>query len=369
MSLRAGDWVEVRSKEEILLTLDRNGRLEELPFMPQMFQYCGHSFRVYKRAHKTCDTINFSGGRKLSGGIHLENLRCDGNAFGGCEAACLVFWKEAWLKPVDSPSSNEAISLPTKVVNGKGCTESDVLAGTRAKNQPFSGGPRYSCQATELLEATTPLPWWDIRQYAEDYASGNAGAWRLFAGFAYATVYSCYRYARRLGLTKLSVAVSWVYDKVQRLYGGVPFPRYRGSIPAGQPVPTVKLDLQPGELIRVKSYEKILATLDTDNKIRGLTFDAEMVPYCGHTFKVRSRVTTFVNEKTGLINQLRGPAVILEKVWCNSRYSDCRMQCPRAIYPWWREIWLERASGDIAEQRRHAQAAQTETSAHVASDT
>src|SRR5262245_7050350 len=35
-----GDWVEVRSKEEILRTLDKSGRLEGLPFMPQMFQYC-----------------------------------------------------------------------------------------------------------------------------------------------------------------------------------------------------------------------------------------------------------------------------------------------------------------------------------------
>ena len=58
MKLRAGDWVEVRSKEEILRSLDKNGRLEGLPFMPQMFQYCGKRFRVFKRAHKTCDTVN-----------------------------------------------------------------------------------------------------------------------------------------------------------------------------------------------------------------------------------------------------------------------------------------------------------------------
>ena len=44
--LCAGDWVEVRSKEEILRTLDKNGRLEDMPFMPQMFEYCGKRFRV-----------------------------------------------------------------------------------------------------------------------------------------------------------------------------------------------------------------------------------------------------------------------------------------------------------------------------------
>ena len=56
--LCAGEWVEVLSKEEILRTLDQNGRLEDLPFMPQMFRYCGQRFQVYKRAHKTCDTVS-----------------------------------------------------------------------------------------------------------------------------------------------------------------------------------------------------------------------------------------------------------------------------------------------------------------------
>lgn len=56
--MRVGDRVEVRSKEEILATLDSNGRLEGLPFMPQMFEYCGQGFQIFKSAHKTCDTVN-----------------------------------------------------------------------------------------------------------------------------------------------------------------------------------------------------------------------------------------------------------------------------------------------------------------------
>src|SRR5688572_27913060 len=98
---RAGDLIEVRTREEILSTLDKNGRLEGLPFMPQMFQYCGQRFSVYKRAHKTCDTVNPIASRRLHDGIHL-NVRCDGKAYGGCQAACLIFWKAAWLKPVDA---------------------------------------------------------------------------------------------------------------------------------------------------------------------------------------------------------------------------------------------------------------------------
>ena len=38
--LRVGDWVEVRSKDEILSTLDSDGRLDGMPFMPEMFAFC-----------------------------------------------------------------------------------------------------------------------------------------------------------------------------------------------------------------------------------------------------------------------------------------------------------------------------------------
>src|SRR6188472_261893 len=99
--LRAGDWVEVRSKDEILATLDLSGQVEGLPFMPQMFQYCGKRFQVYKRAHKTCDTVNPIRSLRLSNVVHLD-LRCDGKAYGNCGAACLIYWKTSWLNPVDS---------------------------------------------------------------------------------------------------------------------------------------------------------------------------------------------------------------------------------------------------------------------------
>jgi hypothetical protein len=101
----------------------------------------------------------------------------------------------------------------------------------------------------------------------------------------------------------------------------------------------------------VRSYEEILATLDGDNKNRGLYFDAEEVPYCGGTYRVRSRVSRIINEKTGRMLELRGANVILEDVYCQARYSYCRMLCPRSIFPFWREAWLERveASPHAAE--------------------
>src|SRR5690349_2955332 len=107
LKLRAGEWVEVRSKEEILATLDANSQYQKLPFMPEMLAYSGLRFQVWTRAHKTCDTVDKTGGRRMENAVHLNEIRCDGKAHGNCDAACLIFWKEAWLKRVESPQSGE----------------------------------------------------------------------------------------------------------------------------------------------------------------------------------------------------------------------------------------------------------------------
>ncbi len=348
MKLKVGDWVEVRSKGEILRTLDKKGCLEGLPFMPQMFQYCGKQFKVFKRAHKTCDTVTKTGGRRLSNGVHL-NTRCDGQAYGGCQAACLIFWKEDWLKPVDNSKSLTASSSRKKSARkvespaGECCAEEDVLAGTYSEDQHAIEEMRYVCQATQLPYFTTLLPWWDIRQYLEDYCSGNVSLKQMFNGFIYAGFYMlCFRISRIW--CSLSILLRWFYDKVQALRGGLPYPRKAGIIPAGQPTPTCSLNLQPGELVRIKSYEEIIATLDTNNKNHGLYFDAEMMPYCGGTYRIRTRLNKFINENTGELITVKNAAIILDDVCCQARYSDCRMFCPRSIYPWWREVWLERVT-------------------------
>jgi hypothetical protein len=90
--LRAGDWVEVRSEEEVLRSLRTDGTLEKMPFMPEMLKYCGRRFRISAVAHKTCDPAHKTGGRRLDNAVHLEGLRCDGASHGGCQAACLLFW-------------------------------------------------------------------------------------------------------------------------------------------------------------------------------------------------------------------------------------------------------------------------------------
>ena len=102
MKLRVGDFVEVRSEQEILATLDETGAIDGLPFMPEMLEFCGKRFRVEKRADKTCNTITIMESRRLYDTVHLEDLRCSGQAHAGCQAQCYLFWKEAWLKRVET---------------------------------------------------------------------------------------------------------------------------------------------------------------------------------------------------------------------------------------------------------------------------
>jgi hypothetical protein len=350
-SPRAGEWIEVRSKEEILATLDKNGRLDELPFMPQMFDYCGRRLRVFKRAHKTCDTVNDYTGRRMKEGVHLEGIRCNGQAYGGCQAGCLIFWKEAWLKRVSAGgagSSGTPSIERARSVRGDSpdrCTEFDVLAGTKRPAEAGENSQGFVCQATQVPAATESLAWWEWKQYLEDLTSGNVNPARMACGF----LYMFYQHRVMTFRFRLAPLMRWLYDRFQNIRGGIPYPRRHGTIPMGESTPTLNLDLQPGEWVRVKSYQAILATCDESDKNRGMKFDAEMVPYCGRTYRVLKRATKILNEKTGKLQELKNPCIILDGVVCQSRYSECRLFCPRSIYPYWREIWLERVSGPSVE--------------------
>jgi hypothetical protein len=340
--MRAGDWVEVLSKAEILATLDRDGRLDGLPFMPEMFQYCGCRLRVSKRAHKTCDPSLGMGGRRMSATVHLENVRCDGQAHDGCEAGCLLFWKEAWLKETkdvaptaESSSDRPPPGSPRAAFDC--CTEEDVLSASQVQVSNKGEDATYICQATHLKFATQALPWWDMTQYLEDYTSGNVRLSQMAAAF----LFFLWHHLAESGMG-FGSAMRWAYDLFQRVRGGSPYPWRRGRVPKGSPTPSAKLDLRPGEIVRTKRYVEILETLDENWRNRGMYFDGEMVPFTNGAFRVAKRVRQIIDEKTGKVLRFKSDAIILEDVFCQARYAKCRLFCPRAIYPYWREIWLER---------------------------
>ena len=71
LDLKPGELVRVRSKSEIFATLDERGTLDGLPFMPEMLRHCGKRIRVARSAHKTCDTVNQTGGRRMRALHHV----------------------------------------------------------------------------------------------------------------------------------------------------------------------------------------------------------------------------------------------------------------------------------------------------------
>ena len=337
LGLRAGDWVIVRSKDEILTTLDEHARLDNLPFQPEMFAFCGQRMRVAKVAHKTCDTIKKTGGRSMSNAVHLEGGRCDGAAHGGCQADCVFFWKESWLKRADAQDS-----VPLSATGG-GCTEAMVNRRARAPGDEASDDPAWVCQTTALYEATQLLPWWDVRQYIRDVTSRNHRASQVIKRLIWAgydnLVSLGYGYRLLIGL----------YNKFQNLRSGRPYPIGSGPIADGKPTPTEILNLQPGDWVAVKSPDEILPTLTRNGFNRGMRFDIEMLQYSGNRYRVQMRVDRLVNEQTGKMMVMKSPCIQLDDVYCRAECTHQRLGCPRASNTYWREIWLKRVDAPPAK--------------------
>jgi hypothetical protein len=334
LDLRAGELVEVRSEQEILRTLDSRGALDSLPFMPEMLQFCGKRFRVCKRADKACDTIEWQTLRRMENAVHLEGLRCNGQAHGGCQAGCLIYWKEAWLKRVtdsngSTPLASAYTGRPHDAIDVPAATTETIMKATRSEAD--SDEEIFSCQATELLRATTsPIPWWEPRQYVRDFRSGNAGVVRiirgLFIGFFNKFQQASVRFLPRLAL----------------VHGGRTYPFLKGRLTDG--APTADMNLQPGELVEVKSKEEIFETLDQRDRTRGLRFDGEMLRYCGRRGRVLRRVERIIDEKTGKMLSINSDCIVIEGFICTGDYHRF---CPRSVYPYWREAWLKRVEGPV----------------------
>lgn len=340
LALRAGEWVQVRSKDEILATLDDHGRLDEMPFMPEMLRYCGRTFQVGKRAHKTCDPAMGIGGRKMRSTVHLENLRCDGSAHDQCDARCLIFWKEAWLKRVAPGADASDVQTGSHTPPGAArCTEETLFSSLKVPPGDGDSEPTYMCQNTQVKFASQPVKWWDVRQYVEDYTSGNVTLGQM----ARAGVYTFWRTLTEAGVG-LGAAMRWTYDTFQHMIGGSPYPLRRYGVSDGAKTPKALLELHAGDCVRVRSFEEILQTLDSRYRNRGLYFDPDYVPFTEREYKVECRIRQIIDERNGKMIRFSSDAIVLENVVCEGKYAVCRRFCPRAIIPFWREIWLERVS-------------------------
>lgn len=334
LGLRPGESVRVRSLAEISATLDDTGALDGMPFMPEMARYCGRTFSVSKRADKTCAADGVA--RRMPDTVHLADLRCDGAAHGGCQAACLMYWKEAWLERVDGVATASTRPLDA---DEEAFVAATLLPATTASGGENGSATAYRCQATEIPRATgTPVLIRELDQYL-----GDARNW------------SPIKVLRSLAIELFNRWQSFSSRRLPaalRIAGGRHYPKVQGRLRKGE-TPARKLDLRPGELVRIKSKEEIVATLDDTNHNRGLSFDGEMANFCGRTARVRARVNRVLDERTGKMIELKSDCIILEGVFCTGDYHRC---CTRSIFPYWREIWLER----VAEPRGRSQRARSQ---------
>jgi hypothetical protein len=315
--MRPGELVRVRSASEIFATLDDRGTLDGLPFMPEMLKYCGRTLPVVQRADKTCAGDGVV--RRMHNTVHLQNIRCDGSAHDGCQAACLMFWKEAWLERLGNGGAPAPSGLDTE--------EQAYVARTlqpATKETTAAGAPRYRCQATDIPSSSEPLRFRQADQYVRDLQN-----------------WSLRKIVRGLIIELFNLWQSFSKRHLPETFliaGGNRYPFLVGKLNKGE-TPSSRLDLRPGDLVRIKSKEEIEATLDKTSHNRGLSFDGEMSNYCGRTARVQARVNRLIDESTGDMIDIKSDCIILEGVVCSGDYHRF---CSRAIYPYWREIWLEK---------------------------
>lgn len=290
---KSGHMVEVLKENEIASTLDNNGMLEGLPFMPEMKKYCGSRMEISMPVKKVL--VEGTGYKIFDDMVLLEGASCDGEAHGGCGRMCNILWKTAWLKSVDQTASGKP--------------------HTNKQDDSTKANIKYSesCQSANLKNATARVPF-SVEEFVRKHINKDG-------------------FRKNWFLKKAGSFVLFLVLKLKRFfYGGQTI---TGSLAR---TPSDVLSLMKGETVKVKTKAEILATLDKNGKNRGLGFTPEMLEYCGNRLTVLRPVSSIIDEESGEARQISN-TVILENARCDGRYHA---KCPRRCYLLWREMWLER---------------------------
>jgi len=336
--LRVGRTVRVKSEREILLTLDERGTLEGLPFTQEMRCFCGKSLQVLKVINRI--HISGVGTRSINNTVILEDARCGGEAHAECGRGCYLLFKTKWL--CFPTSHNEALG---DLNDGRAFVKNQEPWFWKQGVQP--------CQSNGavLVKATSRLPALDIRQYLEDF---RFGTWRIRDTACMLLFVLNRRWGAKEPIWELSLGersfkdlirmavlvfkqtARWHLDRSWRtfLQGAKAKPITKSQRPLAEP-----LDLEPGDLVEVKSKKEIFITLDGREKHRGLRFYGPMINDCGKRFRVLKRVHSVVDEMTGKkINNIKDTVLLEGSICTGISYRGC----PRACYWLWREDWLKK---------------------------
>ena len=189
----------------------------------------------------------------------------------------------------------------------------------------------YFCQSTELSKSTEAFPPGESERFRRarilltEIRNGDLG---ILQALQLNTVYLWQKFLRRLGCD------NWLHGPNKR-------------------TPTQSLNLQSGELVKIKSRAQIVETLDRHGCNRNIGICYEMIRCCGRVAEVRHRVDRLINERTGEMREIANTVALRnigrsgslgEECLCYGQLGDC----PRGELMYWREIWLERVNPKTA---------------------
>lgn len=304
--LIVGDLVEIRPWAEIRATLDEQGCLEELPFMPEMLALCGRRARVFRGMHRLFDYRKSRRMRHMQGAVLLAGAVCDGASHGGCEAACHTIWKAAWLRRVDAVRDDVSPKPPASDPHSL-ATDTNLAFGT----QP----PRYICQLTRLNAASEPVGNWSWINFWRPLIAGN--------------------------VTPTAFLVAWLthlFNELQHHRGGIGFPSFDSGTREVTPADDARF--RPGDLVNARSPAAIRATLDDRLIHRGMGFEPDMLKHCGRVYRVQAEISRLIDIVTGEMRTMKTPAYLLHDV----HFSGERQLFNAQYEPlFWRAVWLRKA--------------------------
>ena len=259
----------MRSAREILATLDDDGTVRgSRRSCPRCSSTSASGIRVSKRLEKICDYFaEAAEPRSLrpERGAAAVNLRCDGSAHDGCHG------------PTAGSSGRRRGCAHVVAQHAPHDPEAEAAAlaelERRVQRRSVSRGSSttdpeevWRCQATEAPRASTPIrrPT-RVGRTSESSRAGTSAIWRLLArcvpcALRSASVGSC-----GSSTSCRSRSRARIVSRVRRL------------------------DLEPGDVVEVRSLEEIGRTLDERGDSAASSTSAEMAPACGKRFRVNER--------------------------------------------------------------------------------
>jgi hypothetical protein len=153
----AGDWVAVKSAEEVRATLDAKGKLRGLSFVPAQWQSCGRIYRVQKVVRRLMDDARQM--RPVGHTVLLEGANCDSHEGGmGCGRRCPLMFRDDWLSPAEPPVATPASAPPRQRAWVRSLAEIEATLDARGRRDGVTFMPEMARFAGLHLPVVCRLP-------------------------------------------------------------------------------------------------------------------------------------------------------------------------------------------------------------------